>query len=106
MQREEAVSPITGLGQRRVVMELEGVVAELLNRHAGLAREWFPHEYIPWHLGEDFDRQPWAPDQPQLNPIARVAFEVNLVTEDNLPSYHRVACALAESARSPWYEWA
>jgi acyl-[acyl-carrier-protein] desaturase len=54
-----------------------------------MAKEWMPHEYVPWRLGRDFDTQPWTPDQPRLTGIAQAAFEVNLLTEDNLPSYHR-----------------
>ena len=51
-----------------------------------------PHEYVPWRLGRDFadlGGEPWASAQSQLSPIARTALEVNLLTEDNLPSYHR-----------------
>ena len=54
-----------------------------------MAKEWMPHEYVPWSLGRDFDTEPWTPDQPRLTGVAQAAFEVNLLTEDNLPSYHR-----------------
>jgi len=47
-----------------------------------------PHEYVPWGEGRDFVDEPWEPDQSQLSPVAQTAFEVNLLTEDNLPSYH------------------
>ena len=46
----------------------------------------------PWSLGRDFadlGGDPWEVAQSQLSPIARTALEVNLLTEDNLPSYHR-----------------
>ena len=39
-------------------------------------------------LGRDFDVEPWTPDQPRLTGVAQAAFEVNFLTEDNLPSYH------------------
>jgi hypothetical protein len=55
-----------------------------------VAVEWFPHDYIPYSLGRDFDKDPWTPDQPRLTGVAQTAFEVNLLTEDNLPSYHRL----------------
>ena len=54
-----------------------------------MAKEWFPHDYIPYSMGRDFDKEPWTPDQPRITGVAQIAFEVNLLTEDNLPSYHR-----------------
>jgi acyl-[acyl-carrier-protein] desaturase len=69
--------------------ELEPVAERLLNRHLSMAKEWMPHQYVPWKLGRDFDTEPWTPDQPRLTGVAQAAFEVNLLTEDNLPSYHR-----------------
>ncbi|MGH3870387.1 MAG: acyl-ACP desaturase [Pseudonocardiaceae bacterium] len=76
----------------RLLHDLEPVVIENLNRHLAAAKEWMPHEYVPWSLGRDYadlGGQPWDPEQSQLSPIARTALEVNLLTEDNLPSYHR-----------------
>jgi acyl-[acyl-carrier-protein] desaturase len=67
---------------------LEPVAERLLDRHLAMAKEWLPHEYVPWRLGRDFDTEPWTPDQPRPTGVARAAFEVNLLTEDNLPSYH------------------
>jgi acyl-[acyl-carrier-protein] desaturase len=71
-----------------LLAELEPVAERLLDRHLSMAKEWLPHEYIPWRLGRDFDTEPWTPDQPRLTGVAQAAFEVNLLTEDNLPSYH------------------
>jgi acyl-[acyl-carrier-protein] desaturase len=51
-----------------------------------------PHEYVPWSEGRNFaalDGEPWSAEQSRLAPIARTALELNLLTEDNLPSYHR-----------------
>jgi acyl-[acyl-carrier-protein] desaturase len=76
------------LSDRDLFRELEPNAERLLNRHLGMAREWMPHEYVPWSQGRDFDVEPWTPDQPKLTGVAQVAFEVNLLTEDNLPSYH------------------
>ena len=42
----------------------------------------------PGGWGRDLDTEPWTPDQPRLTGVAQAAFEVNLLTEDNLPSYH------------------
>jgi len=76
----------------RLLYELEGTVEENLNRHLAVAQEWMPHEYVPWSQGRDFAElggEPWDPEQSRVTPIARTALEVNLLTEDNLPSYHR-----------------
>jgi acyl-[acyl-carrier-protein] desaturase len=76
-----------------LLRELEPVVEENLNRHLATAKEWFPHEYVPWSEGRDFDGilggQAWEPGQSKLSEVARVSLVVNLLTEDNLPSYHR-----------------
>ena len=76
----------------RLMYELEGTVEENLNRHLAAAQEWMPHEYVPWSQGRDFadlGGVAWDPEQSRVTPIARTALEVNLLTEDNLPSYHR-----------------
>jgi len=72
-----------------ILRELEPVAEQNLNRHLTVAKEWMPHEYVPWSRGRDFDEFPWEPGQSSLSDVAQVAFEVNLLTEDNLPSYHR-----------------
>ena len=75
-----------------LLLDLEPVVEANLNRHLGAAREWMPHEYVPWSQGRDFAElggEAWAPEQSGLSALARTALEVNLLTEDNLPSYHR-----------------
>ena len=76
----------------RLLHELEGTVEENLNRHLAVAQEWMPHEFVPWSQGRDFadlGGEAWDPEQSRVSPIARTALEVNLLTEDNLPSYHR-----------------
>ncbi len=35
------------LTQTEFLVELEPVVEENLHRHMGVAKEWFPHEYVP-----------------------------------------------------------
>lgn len=78
--------------QAALLTELEPVVEENLNRHLGLAQEWHPHDYIPWSEGRDFAAlggEDWAPEQSRLDETAKAAMFTNLLTEDNLPSYHR-----------------
>jgi len=75
-----------------LLRELEPVVEANLNRHLSTAKEWFPHEYVPWSQGRDFDGilggEAWEPGQSKLTEVARTSLVVNLLTEDNLPSYH------------------
>jgi acyl-[acyl-carrier-protein] desaturase len=83
---------MTALADPQLLAELEPVVEENLNRHLSAAQEWMPHEFVPWSLGRDFadlGGEAWSVEQSPLSPIARTALEVNLLTEDNLPSYHR-----------------
>ncbi|MFN8620426.1 MAG: acyl-ACP desaturase [Chloroflexota bacterium] len=88
-----------------LLLELEPVVGRLLDRHLKLTQEWFPHDYIPYSLGRDFDKEPWTPDQPRLDGVARTAFEVNLLTEDNLPSYHRLIHSMFSEGDGAWMSW-
>jgi acyl-[acyl-carrier-protein] desaturase len=74
-----------------LLRDLEPIVVANLNRHLAVAQEWLPHEWIPWSRGRDFTTEgggPWSPEQSLLPAAVRAAFEVNLLTEDNLPSYH------------------
>lgn len=77
---------------QRLLIDLEPVVERELNRHLSTAREWFPHEYVPWSQGEDFagplEGREWTPDELRFSDAARTSLIVNLLTEDNLPSYH------------------
>jgi len=72
-----------------LLRELEPTAAKNLDRHLAISKEWMPHEYVPWSRGRDFDSEPYEPGQSTLGPVAQIAFEVNLLTEDNLPGYHR-----------------
>lgn len=93
--------------QTRMLHELEPVVTENLERHLRQAKDWNPHEYVPWAEGRNFallGGQDWEPEQSRLDPVAKTAMIVNLLTEDNLPSYHR---EISErfSRDGAWGEW-
>ena len=80
--------------QRQLLEELEPVVAKELDRHLSAAKDWMPHEYVPWSEGRNFagvlpDGEAWDVSQSTVSDTARTALVVNLLTEDNLPSYHR-----------------
>ncbi|MFI8825143.1 acyl-ACP desaturase [Streptomyces sp. NPDC053431] len=75
-----------------LLTELEPTVARLLDRHLAAAPDWFPHAYIPWSEATDYDGPldgtAWQADQSGLPQAVADALTVNLLTEDNLPSYH------------------
>ncbi|MDX2851728.1 acyl-ACP desaturase [Actinacidiphila glaucinigra] len=82
----------------RLLYALEEVVETEINRHIKAAKEWMPHEYVPWSQGRDFDGvmggEAWAPEQSKVTEIGRISLVVNLLTEDNLPSYHHEIATL------------
>jgi acyl-[acyl-carrier-protein] desaturase len=90
-----------------VLIELEPVVAQNLDRHIRAAKEWHPHDYIPWSEGRDFaflGGEDWAPEQSRLDETAKAAMITNLLTEDNLPSYHR-EIATRFGRDGAWGQW-
>ncbi len=94
--------------QTELLLELEPVVEENLDRHLSVAKEWFPHAYVPWSDGRNFDGplagEAWTPEDSPLSDVARSSLVVNLLTEDNLPSYHHeIATIFGRDAA--WGEW-
>ncbi len=75
--------------------ELEPTAASLLDRHLATAKEWFPHELVPYGRGHDFGKgYEWDAEDADLGGVelpeaVRSALFVNLLTEDNLPYYFR-----------------
>ncbi|MFL6286893.1 MAG: acyl-ACP desaturase [Actinomycetes bacterium] len=93
----------------RLLIELEPVVAGEINRHMTQARNWYPHEYVPWTEGMNFagvfeDGVPWDVTQSKVSETARTALVVNLLTEDNLPSYH-FEIASKFGREGAWGDW-
>ncbi|MGW3011345.1 acyl-ACP desaturase [Streptomyces sp. NPDC001219] len=82
----------------QLLYALEEVVEKELNRHLKIAKDWMPHEYVPWSDGRNFpgplDGEAWDPEQSKVSDIGRIALVVNLLTEDNLPSYHHEIATL------------
>ncbi|MBQ1073891.1 acyl-ACP desaturase [Micromonospora sp. C31] len=89
---------MTTLSQTALLRELEPAVEKNLDRHLAVAKEWFPHEYVPWSEGRTFDGplggEAWAESDSTIPDVARTALIVNLLTEDNLPSYHHQIATL------------
>ncbi|MGZ5416149.1 MAG: acyl-ACP desaturase [Nocardioides sp.] len=94
--------------QTQMLLELEQVVEENLNRHLTVAKDWFPHEYVPWSDGRNFDGplngDAWSPEDSKMSDVARSSLIVNLLTEDNLPSYHHEIASLF-GRDAAWGSW-
>ncbi len=87
--------------------ELEPVVEENVHRHLGVTKDWNPHDYVPWSEGKNYRAlggQDWDPGQSKLSELAKIAMITNLLTEDNLPSYHR-EIAMNFTMDGPWGTW-
>ena len=94
--------------QSRLIRDLEPVVALELDRHIGIAKDWYPHEYVPWSEGRNFpgplNGDAWEAKDSKLTPIAADSLILNLLTEDNLPSYH-TEIALSMGRDGAWNTW-
>ncbi|MEV5831692.1 acyl-ACP desaturase [Spirillospora sp. NPDC052242] len=94
--------------QHGLLLELEQVVEKELDRHLSMAKEWFPHQYVPWSEGRDYDGplggEEWSLEQSKLSQEARESLIVNLLTEDNLPGYHN-AIATVFGQEGAWGAW-
>jgi acyl-[acyl-carrier-protein] desaturase len=90
-----------------LLKELEPVVEANLNRHLRMRKDWNPHDYIPWSDGKNYyalGGQDWDPEQSKLSEVAQVSMLQNLLTEDNLPSYHR-EIAMNFGMDGAWGQW-
>ncbi|WP_052584126.1 acyl-ACP desaturase [Mycobacteroides abscessus] len=90
-----------------LLYELESVVEENVHRHLGVTKDWNPHDYVPWSEGKNYKAlggQDWDPEQSKLSEVAKIAMITNLLTEDNLPSYHR-EIAMNFTMDGPWGTW-
>lgn len=95
------------LTQTKLLHELEPAVEVQLNRHLAIAQEWHPHDFVPWSEGVSFEAlggEDWQPGQSSLSDVAKAAMITNLLTEDNLPSYHH---EIVDSFGydGPWGTW-
>ena len=94
--------------QSRLIRDLEPDVAVELERHMKIAKDWYPHEYVPWSEGRDFagplNGDAWEAKDSKLTSIAQDSLVLNLMTEDNLPSYH-TEIALSMGREGAWNTW-
>jgi acyl-[acyl-carrier-protein] desaturase len=90
-----------------LILELEPVVAENIDRHLNTEKLWFAHDFVPFEQGENFafmGGRDWDPSQVTLPKVITDACEILLVTKDNLAGYHR---ELVEHfiLEEPWSVW-
>lgn len=94
--------------QSRLIRDLEPVVAVELERHLKVQKNWYPHEYVPWSEGRDFagplNGDAWDAKDTKLTTIAQDSLVLNLMTEDNLPSYH-TEIVLSMGRDGAWGTW-
>jgi acyl-[acyl-carrier-protein] desaturase len=88
----------------RLIHELMPAAEKLVDRHIASAKEWFPHLYVPWSRGRDFQPdEEWDPEEFPVPGPVRDALFVNLLTEDNLPYYfHHIDNVFGPGV---WGEW-
>jgi acyl-[acyl-carrier-protein] desaturase len=89
---------------QELLIELEPQLKQALDRHYQRSVEWFPHEYVPYEQGRNFVTEPWKPEDSGLPDVAKVAMELNLLTEDNLPFY-TLALTRTFGHTEAWDEW-
>ena len=94
--------------QARLIRDLEPVVAVELERHVSVQKNWYPHEYVPWSEGRTFagplGGDAWEAKDSRLSGIAQDSLVLNLMTEDNLPSYH-TEIAISMGRDGAWGNW-
>jgi acyl-[acyl-carrier-protein] desaturase len=94
--------------QSRLIRDLEPVVAVELERHLQVQKNWYPHEYVPWSEGRTYagplNGDPWDAKDSKLTTIAQDSLVLNLMTEDNLPSYH-TEIAISMGRDGAWGTW-
>jgi len=71
-------------------------------------KNWYPHEYVPWSEGRTFagplGGDAWEAKDSRLSGIAQDSLVLNLMTEDNLPSYH-TEIAISMGRDGAWGNW-
>lgn len=94
--------------QSRLIRDLEPAVAVEFERHIAVQKNWYPHEYVPWSEGRTYagplNGDAWEAKDSKLTSIAQDALVLNLMTEDNLPSYH-TEIAIAMGRDGAWGNW-
>ncbi|MEO9221174.1 MAG: acyl-ACP desaturase, partial [Mycobacteriaceae bacterium] len=64
----------SALTELELLHELQPVVAENLNRHFTITKDWHPHDYVPWDEGRNFAAmggEDWSAEQSDLSETAK-----------------------------------
>jgi acyl-[acyl-carrier-protein] desaturase len=75
-----------------LILELEPVLCDNLDRHLNTEELWYAHDYVPFEQGENFaflGGRDWDPSQVTLPRVITDACEILLITKDNLSGHHR-----------------
>ncbi|MGB3770042.1 MAG: acyl-ACP desaturase [Rhodococcus sp. (in: high G+C Gram-positive bacteria)] len=89
-----------------LLSELEADAAHLLQKHIDAARDWQPHDYVPWDQGRNFaflGGEDWSADQVSISDIEVLSATVGVLLADNLPAYHR-DLAFALRSNDTWWK--
>ena len=93
------------MNDAELLAALAPTAERLLERHLGTAKEWFPHEFVPWSRGHDFVvGEEFDENAAALPAGVRSALLLNLLTEDNLPHYYQTIVSHF-GTEGVWGEW-
>jgi acyl-[acyl-carrier-protein] desaturase len=93
------------MNEAALLLELTPVAERLTARHYDTCKPWYPHEFVPWSMGRDFEAgRDWDPSEVPLPEPVRSALFVNLLTEDNLPYYFQTIDRMFGRS-GVWREW-
>jgi acyl-[acyl-carrier-protein] desaturase len=91
-----------------ITKELEPFLENEINKHLAITKMWYPHEYIPWSDGQNYDGPmnglKWDPSQSKISTVVKDSLLLSLLGEDNLPAYH-TELSFALDKDGPWRTW-
>ena len=89
---------------QELLTTLDSRFRDLLEDHRRRRTTWSCHELIPWERGRSYTDHPWSKSEMTERPEVSEVLKLNLLTEDNLPSYHHALGKLFDSG-SALSEW-
>ena len=90
----------------QLMAELEPTAVQLLERHIGTAKEWFPHEMVPWSRGRDFDAgEVWDPDASRSSATVPQRAVRQPPHRGQPPALLPAASTASSATTTSWGEW-